>query len=186
VVQVGIDCGGPCSTSCCENRFLDRALGEVDVDCGGSCGLCADGKRCKAISDCSGGACLLAPGSRGDDGPRTCAVRTCSDGQQNGDEVSCRCSVAAAAALLLLLLLLLLLSTGTDLVAYAGASLQLAVDCGGFEADGITPCADCCANNRRDGRLGETDVDCGGDTCITCADVRSTFTCTALLVPSVW
>lgn len=41
--EIGIDCGGVCSDSCCTNGFLDQDLGETGIDCGGSCPSCFTG-----------------------------------------------------------------------------------------------------------------------------------------------
>jgi hypothetical protein len=35
--EIGIDCGGRCAASCCQNHWWDKDQGEEGVDCGGSC-----------------------------------------------------------------------------------------------------------------------------------------------------
>jgi hypothetical protein len=58
--------------------------GESDVDCGGlDCAACADGKKCGLNSDCASHLCNSNLG--------TCAVPSCSDGIQNGDETDIDC-----------------------------------------------------------------------------------------------
>lgn len=80
--------GSSCVTppASCTNDKKDGS--ETDVDCGGSCPVCADGKTCKAATDCENGVC-------GGTGTKTCSAPTCGDGVQNGNETDVDCGGGA-------------------------------------------------------------------------------------------
>jgi hypothetical protein len=64
---------------------------ETDVDCGGLCSPCDDGKHCLVGDDCVNGICAGADaGAEG-----TCALPTCGDGVQNGNETDVDCGGSA-------------------------------------------------------------------------------------------
>ena len=115
----------------------------TDLDCGGGCPPCADGKKCLDDPDCISGAC--------DAGTRTCVADQCSDHRQDGLETDADCGG--------------LLCSPCTLKKHCLDS----PDCLSVACDGISlRCvADQCADHRQDGT--ETDEDCGGYTCQSCA-----------------
>jgi len=107
--ETDVDCGGSCpgcadgegcaESADCESRVCETASSscasptcsdtvqngdETDVDCGGSCpDGCADGGGCALDSDCQSRVCDTMSAS--------CAVPTCTDTVQNGDETDVDC-----------------------------------------------------------------------------------------------
>jgi hypothetical protein len=165
--ETGLDCGGtlcaPCTTglgckkaSDCASGFCDGSVcvdshckdkskdaDETDVDCGGAdCGGCALGGPCKVGTDCASGFC---------DGS-VCVDSHCKDKATDVNETDVDCG-------------------GADCGATCVVSQTCAVngDCASDACDGVTKkCTSSqCSDNAKDGS--ETDVDCGGGTCATCA-----------------
>jgi len=126
---------------------------ETDVDCGGqTCGACGLADSCLADADCASNVCDV-------NGTWVClAVGTanCDDGVHNQDESDVDCGGAICVTC----------ADGADCLANA--------DCGSDNCDigysdtclpaGAPTCADGLLNQD------ESDVDCGGATCNTCAD----------------
>ncbi len=95
--NVGKDCqSGVCSLTspqvCLAPTCTDNTWngGETDVDCGGTCATtkkCADGKMCKAVTDC------INPASKCDVSGDflVCTPPGCSDNVKNGDETGKDC-----------------------------------------------------------------------------------------------
>jgi hypothetical protein len=84
------DGNGNCVSMHCMDGVKDAD--ETDVDCGGaSCAPCGDGKKCLHGTDCVNKVCTGADG--GTEG--LCALPSCSDGQQNGNETDVDCGGTA-------------------------------------------------------------------------------------------
>jgi hypothetical protein len=79
------DGNGNCVNTHCTDGIKDGD--ETDVDCGGSCGPCADGKECLVGADCKNKVCPIPEG--GANG--ICALPSCNDGVQNGNETDTDC-----------------------------------------------------------------------------------------------
>ena len=60
-----------------------RRPGNIDLwkDGGGDCAACADGRACKAASDCTSASCVMS----------ACKAAACTDGVKNGGEVDVDC-----------------------------------------------------------------------------------------------
>jgi len=159
-VNQGCKSGGDCtSTFCnkdtlkcvgdqCHDGFKDN--GETDVDCGGGattgCGTCDLGKGCgNANANCTSMVCNFVTG--------LCVSTACADGRVDGAESDVDCG------------------GGTCMACDAGKICKQNGDCGSAACDfGPSPhkcVTDQCADHHLDGN--ETDVDCGGGTCMTCA-----------------
>jgi hypothetical protein len=146
-----IDCAGGgavcnpgtgCMPPTCTDGIQDGT--ETDVDCGGpACPACPPGEKCALDSDCITNAC--------DAVTKTCAPNQCLDHRQDGIEtdVDCGGGVCPACA--------------------PGKKCLLDGDCINNACDAITlTCvANQCSDHRQDGT--ETDVDCGGGVCPSCA-----------------
>ena len=131
-----------CVSSLCTDQRQDGA--ETDIDCGGgTCGACAVGKKCLANTDCSSSACDNVSG--------TCASSLCTDQKQDGAETDVDCG------------------GGTCSTCATGLKCQVNTDCTSNACDGQALRCDAnqCSDHKKDGA--ETDVDCGGGTCSTCA-----------------
>lgn len=70
---------GRCSPASCNNQTMDDT--ETGKDCGGLCSPCGSGKGCLKGEDCASGFCVN----------QMCAVPTCVDGVQNGNETDTDC-----------------------------------------------------------------------------------------------
>ena len=132
---------------------------ETDIDCGGgTCPACADGLKCKAKTDCNSNDCDTSVT------PNVCkaAAATCTDKTLNGLETDVDCG------------------GGTCPTCADGLKCKAKTDCKSNDCDtSVTPnvckaAAATCTDNTMNGL--ETDVDCGGGTCPTCADMQK---CTA-------
>ncbi len=180
----GIDCGTTCPNACgitgdcnddddcrlgeyctdadtCEPAACDNGVQETretDVDCGGvDCPDCPPGSTCNVNGDCDSHVC--------DPATKICAVATCTDGEQNGDETDEDCG-------------------GPCPGCANSSSCDLNADC----VSGICNDGNCQAPGCNDGvRNGdETAEDCGGqcgpcgngDGCVDAGDCTSGV-CTA-------
>ncbi|MDO8584405.1 MAG: hypothetical protein Q7R83_04475 [bacterium] len=134
------------NVNACGNAAKDG--NETDVDCGGgTCTACVNGKNCFLARDCSSGYCLN----------NVCTVQnngSCNDGVKNGAEtgVDCGGNVCARCA------------NGLGCSQNSDCANNL---CSGGICQGN---GNNCNNSLRDGA--ETDVDCGGGTCVDCANGR--------------
>jgi hypothetical protein len=129
------------SNQCADNR-KDGA--ETDVDCGGGvCAACATGLKCLVDGDCVTNAC--------DAITLTCVSSQCSDHRLDGNETDVDCSGACTSK------------------CATGLKCQVNGDCVTNACDAVALVCDAsqCADQKKDGA--ETDVDCGGGTCPTCA-----------------
>jgi len=126
---------------------IDKAQNgdETDTDCGGKvCPKCADGKKCKAPADCKSGVCTGG----------ICAAATCTDKVMNGAETDVDCG-------------------GGSCPACADTKkCKAATDCKSGVCDPKTGLclAPTCTDKVKNGD--ETDTDCGGKTCPTCANKK--------------
>jgi hypothetical protein len=139
---VDIDCEGMrcVAGSCVSCMDGVQNAEETDVDCGGGlCDTCADGEMCVMGTDCTGGTCEAG------------ACVSCIDGVLNQDESDVDCGGAICPGC----------GTGFD----CGA----ATDCTSGICDAAT--STCNAPGCGDGVLNgtETDLDCGGGSCLGCA-----------------
>ncbi len=183
-----VNCGGPdCSqcvdgkmcmaaTDCVSNGCLNGLCslcadkiqdpGESDVDCGGPqnpsgelCPRCANGQVCAVTSDCANGTC----GS-------TFRCGSCGDGLLNGGESDIDCGSACPTKCPEKKIC----NDNTDceqgicekmMTTSSSSGAGGAGGGGGFSAQGI---CNTCNTGKKDGKL-ETDVDCGGGSCVKCA-----------------
>jgi hypothetical protein len=136
------------STDCPQGLFCDarHSCGSVqctDLDCGGACAPCDLGKHCLVDSDCRSFACDAAT--------TTCVQDQCSDDRQDGNETDADCGGGACAPCEL------------------GQSCVLDEDCKSQACDAptLTCASNQCSDHRVDGQ--ESDVDCGGPACGSCA-----------------
>src|SRR5205823_1477468 len=117
----------------------DPTIAETDVDCGGACPRCVDGLACNTKDDCQSKRCIDS----------VCAVHTCSDGEQNGDESSTDCGGSACAG------------------CGAGSHCNVSSDCTtGMECINAVCTPPECNDGRFNGH--ETSLDCGGPECPFC------------------
>ena len=178
--ETDVDCGGSCSTNCADLKkckvAADCASGvcnltklicdtptctdavkngnETDQDCGGgTCPACADGKQCKASTDCTSKTCDTSVT------PSVCkAVATsCNDMTKNGLETDIDCG------------------GGTCPSCVDGKRCKVNGDCKNNTCDTTTTPNVCkvsssatCTDGKKNAP--ETDVDCGGGTCPACAN----------------
>jgi hypothetical protein len=181
--ETGVDCGGgacsacangmgcsangDCTSNACDalsmtcvsNDCVDHHLdsGETDIDCGGGfCPACAVGKQCALNSDCTSVACDFVSGR--------CVSNLCFDQRKDGSETDIDCGGGTCGA------------CGNNLKCSADS------DClsNACDALSLTCVANQCADHRKDGV--ETDTDCGGGTCSTCANglkCNADFDCTS-------
>ena len=137
-----------CVASQCQDGFKDN--GETDVDCGGGattgCPTCGLGKGCGTVdANCASNFCNYVTG--------LCVANACSDGRVDGAETDVDCG------------------GGTCSACDPGRICKVDGDCGSAACDwGPSPhkcITDQCVDHHQDGS--ETDVDCGGGSCATCA-----------------
>jgi len=118
---------------------------ETDIDCGGgTCTACADGQHCAVgTRDCTSTWCNTSSG--------LCVASHCSDATKDGLETDVDCGGDCT----------------TKCANNQGCGVD--VDCTSTHCNMvIDKCvASACVDGRKDGA--ETDVDCGGGTCTTCA-----------------
>jgi hypothetical protein len=134
-----------CVPSQCTDHQQDGL--ETDVDCGGGiCPPCTFGRHCKVDPDCTNGC---------DAQTFTCASSICVDHHQDGTEtdVDCGGNFCAPCAV--------------------GQRCQIDSDCKSQACDAVAlVCvASQCADRQKDGA--ETDIDCGGGACPSCAPGRA-------------
>jgi hypothetical protein len=150
--QTGADCtSGACSASLhqCVGSHCDdgsKDADESDVDCGGAtCIRCAVGQRCGATTDCG-------PGNGCNVTSRVCDADLCHDGVFDGNETGVDCGGSTCPG------------------CGVGSRCNGNADCLSGEGCDVST-RTCDANLCRDGvrNDAETDVDCGGGTCSTCA-----------------
>jgi hypothetical protein len=177
--ETDVDCGGSCppcadklgcvTAADCQSKVCNTAIAatysagtcavptcldtvqngnETDKDCGGvTCtARCADGKRCATDSDCVSKVC---------DSTGTCAVPTCNDSAQNGNETGLNCGGSCAPVK----------RCGT------GVGCNVDGDCASNNCCTAASCGTslnkCVAASCTDGKTNqdETGIDCGGNTC---------------------
>jgi hypothetical protein len=135
-----------CVASGCSDGVKDGQ--ETDVDCGGAtCSKCAVGLSCLTSSDCATTFCNVST--------LKCVASQCADGAKDGAETDVDCG------------------GGTCTKCGLNQGCTADSDCTSNACDAQTnKCvADQCADHRKDGV--ETDVDCGGGTCGTCATEKA-------------
>lgn len=139
---INVDCiKNICSVPSCKDGSVDGD--ESDVDCGGTCSdRCANGKACKAHSDCVSGRCS-------DSGNSTllCAAATCGDGVQNQGESDADCGGSTLCP-----------RCDTNRMCDLGTDCLSGV-CGSNNVCLAPTCTDQSQNQQ------ETDLDCGGPYC---------------------
>ena len=134
----------------CYNGILDGS--EIDVDCGGGCDrLCPIGAFCTAPADCATGACNSTHCTADVSVP---SPTSCFNNQRDHVEADTDCGGACAAVLPL---------------CDAGSTCTTDADCDSYQCDSLHRCSSC-----SDGILNgdETDIDCGGPVCHSCADTQ--------------
>ncbi|MBB88505.1 MAG: hypothetical protein CMP06_14605 [Xanthomonadales bacterium] len=167
--ETDVDCGGPDCAPCplagecdddsdCMSGLCDPGArvcvaehcgngesdaDETDVDCGGeSCAPCEGGESCDDGSDCQSTVCEAG----------TCTEATCDDGIANGDETDVDCG-------------------GDECnLCDDGEGCDVGEDCDSGLCDPQHHVceSETCTNGVLDD--GETDIDCGGDSCAPCND----------------
>ena len=169
--ETDVDCGGSTCPACadakkckkdtdCLNKVCDPTTqtcakpicsdkvqngDETDVDCGGStCTACADTKGCKKHSDCLSLVCLNS----------VCQKATCTDQTQNSDETDVDCG------------------GGTCPACVDAKKCLKDTDCVSKVCDptSLLCLKPACTDKVQNGD--ETDVDCGGATCLACLDTK--------------
>jgi len=151
--KVGSDCDtGACDAimhTCLASMCFDQQKdgNETDVDCGGACAGCPVGKVCFSDQDCATQAC--------DALTLLCVADQCGDHQLDGHETDVDCGGVACPP------------------CAAGKACMFDADCGSGHCDNAThQCsADPCTDGVKD--FAESDVDCGGGACPTCAVGRA-------------
>jgi hypothetical protein len=133
-----------CDANECDDGIKDG--NETDVDCGGgTCPGCGVGKACTTDDDCAAGAgCDVTT--------KTCDDNLCNDGIKDGNETGVDCG------------------GGTCPACNEGQGCKVDSDCVAGEGCDVTTktCDDnLCHDGIKDGN--ETDIDCGGGTCPSCA-----------------
>jgi hypothetical protein len=139
----GYDLPGATACAGCFDKTINFA--ETDVDCGGTyCKPCADGQQCLTGGDCSSSLCNGAT--------HLCAPVTCIDNMQNGTETDVDCGGGICPA-----------------TCANGKQCSLNVDCTSAACNFVSGLcvASLCLDQRKDGA--ETDIDCGGGACPSCA-----------------
>jgi len=172
--QSGSCIEGECVLPTCDDGLWSPFLGETDKDCGGAeCPQCTDGMKCQADSDCISWYCSKLRG--------VCAVPSCTDGEQNGDENGTDCGGSCEPC------------GGEDLYTCNNGRQdgdETGVDCGGSCDAACEPGAECVVNEDCDSDICvdgvcqaqsctdgifspayETDLDCG-NYCDCCDDGR--------------
>jgi hypothetical protein len=131
--------GGTCQPPTCMDHAKNGS--ESDVDCGGSCPACAVGGACGVAADCVSGVC-----SGG-----VCVSAQCQDNTKDGTETDVDCG-------------------GSCAPCASGRACLAAADClsGVCSGSAMKTCAaPACNDALKNGT--ETDVDCGGNSCMPCA-----------------
>ena len=132
---------GMCASASCADGVKNGI--ETDIDCGGTCMACLVGKMCKVDGDCLSQACMNAQ----------CApVGSCSNGMKDGSETDVDCG------------------GGNCLPCADNKMCLINTDCtsNGCQTGSCVPGGLTCGDGKKDGS--ETDVDCGGGTCPSCAN----------------
>ncbi|MFM2154014.1 MAG: hypothetical protein RL199_2449, partial [Pseudomonadota bacterium] len=133
----------------CGNGAIDvvpgkPAASETDVDCGGPCAPCAAGRRC------------YRPGTYAPDGTRTgsdCAANLFCRSLRTGQEATANCDPAV--------------ETCVCLAPLPSGTCALGRECASGRCGANGRCeAEICHNGKWDKNAGETDIDCGGTTCL--------------------
>jgi len=140
----------PTLVSLCANSMFD-STSESDVDCGLSCPPCADWKNCFVNSDCISRFCLINVSLNPLSG--VCAPASCNDSIMDGNETDIDCG-------------------GDCDPCSLGSGCEYDSDCiTGNCQYGICEKPDTCKDNHLTLANRETDIDCGGDICLTrCAE----------------
>ena len=134
----------------CYNGILDGD--EVDIDCGGGCDrLCPIGGFCTAPIDCSTGACNSTHCTADVSIP---SPVSCFNNQRDHAEADTDCGGECAAVLPL---------------CGAGSICTTDADCDSYQCDSLHRCSSC-SDSLLNGD--ETDIDCGGPVCHSCADTQ--------------
>jgi hypothetical protein len=136
--------GGGTGGSSCNDGMKDGT--ETDTDCGGSCAAkCAVNQHCLTGMDCQQKVCATM----------TCAAPTCTDNQANGNESDVDCGGSCPNKCV----------TGQHCVIPADCTNNTcsAGTCG---SSGFL-----CSDGMKD--QDETDLDCGGATCLPCANAKA-------------
>jgi len=131
-----------CAPATCANNMLDGT--ETDIDCGGGvCPACSAGHTCNANGDCASNACNTST--------HTCVSGQCVDQHLDGGETDTDCGGLVCPT------------------CAVGKMCILNGDCTSVACDFVTNrcVSGLCFDERVDGA--ETDTDCGGGTCATCA-----------------
>lgn len=138
-----------CVPSHCADQRHDGD--ETDVDCGGSCSGCGPGSLCRSDPDCGGVAVGCGDQCYCDTATRTCVYNDCYDNKTDALETDFDCGGP--------------LCHPCEL----GGKCLADRDCLSAACDVVTQAciADQCADGRIDGQ--ESDVDCGGEVCSSCA-----------------
>lgn len=139
----GYDLVGATACAGCFDNTIN--FDETDVDCGGTyCKACGDGLQCLIGSDCSSSLC--------NGSTHLCAPVTCIDNMQDGTETDVDCGGGICPA-----------------TCANGKKCTLDVDCTSAACNFLSGLcvASLCLDQRKDGA--ETDIDCGGGTCSSCA-----------------
>jgi hypothetical protein len=136
--------GEPVTPDACSDKAL--GLDESDIDCGGTslCARCGIGAVCTLPEDCASAVCKTGH----------CAPPSCTDGVQNQDETAKDCGGVC---------------TITSPCA-TGLGCAVHADCAS-DFCSAKICTDHCLSRKVE--LDETDVDCGGPTCLPCADGKA-------------
>jgi hypothetical protein len=182
--ETDVDCGGTCSTKCAltkgcksgndcastwcnamQNMCVDSQCkdgikdnGESDVDCGGAstgCNKCPAGKGCGTTdANCASGYCNY--------NNNLCADNQCDDGRQDGNESDQDCGGSCV------------MPNGMGACG-ANKHCNGNMDCGSGACDYMPTPHVCVTSTCNDHHLdgNETDVDCGGMTCNTCANGKT-------------
>lgn len=125
----------------CSNDIKDGD--ETGFNCGGSCPKCDLNTTCTKDSDCSSGYCRAG----------ICSVPSCTDDIKNGDETGINCGGSTCPA------------CGLNMTCqYDSDCVSRNCD---YEGDKKVCLSASCTNDKIDGS--ETDLNCGGETCPTCA-----------------
>ncbi|NRA33237.1 MAG: hypothetical protein HRU17_07840 [Polyangiaceae bacterium] len=151
---LGSDCitsvcsGNTCQSLSCTDGFKNGT--ESDVDCGGSCGAnCAADKLCDSNVDCASLSCVSAEASL-----FRCAAPTCEDAIQNQGESDADCGGTSPCA-----------RCAATFRCWADSDCESSV-CDESAQECLAPI---CEPRDFVQNGDETDTDCGGEGCPTCA-----------------
>jgi hypothetical protein len=144
--------GPPVYPAWCTDQVKDGD--ETDVDCGGHCPRCGPRMGCLVDADCSetaAGCDVASGGCYCDAVAFICVHSHCYDHVKDADESAGDCGGA------------------TCVLCAVGEPCASDADCAsaGCDAVSLRCIDDPCADHRKDGR--ESDVDCGGPVCLSCA-----------------